>query len=190
MSSSCRWPGNWKRLSRASVNLRSGLPGWNVPPRRLTIPRCRRRKGKSPLVPRATSRREEPPRVRTDAAPEPGSCVRRRSDRVSEVSGGISGDIANPAADLRAHRTASHQARCDAGAPVRRSLRLLRLARDRSRSGRAGTRLAVRSVDRRLGGLFALRARHRHGTAGHAHERDLLAHPQRGCDQQHAGPRT
>ena len=57
MSSSCRWSGNWKRLSRASVNLRSGLPGWNVPSRRLTIPLCRRRKGKSPLVPRATSRR-------------------------------------------------------------------------------------------------------------------------------------
>ena len=32
MSSSCRWSDNWKRLSRASVNLRSGLPGWSVPP--------------------------------------------------------------------------------------------------------------------------------------------------------------
>ena len=28
-------PGNWKRLSRASVNLRSGLPSWSVPSRRL-----------------------------------------------------------------------------------------------------------------------------------------------------------
>ena len=80
MSSSCRWSDNWKRLSRASVNLRSGLPGWSVPPRHLTIPLCRRRKGKSPLVPRATGRRGRVRRYRLQctiqAAAAAGYCYR------------------------------------------------------------------------------------------------------------------
>ena len=72
MTSSCRWSGNWKRLWRASVNLRSGWPGSNVLPRRRTIPLCRRRKGKSPIVPPATSRRAR-------AAPGSGGrCTRTR----------------------------------------------------------------------------------------------------------------
>ena len=71
MSSSCRWSGNWKRLSRASANLRSGLPGWSVPPRRLTIPLCRRRKGKSPLVPRATGHRARAPGFGRTLHPNP-----------------------------------------------------------------------------------------------------------------------
>jgi hypothetical protein len=40
------------------------------------------------------------------------------------VPGGISGDLADPAADLRTHRAAADQAGRDAGTPVRGSLRL------------------------------------------------------------------
>jgi hypothetical protein len=58
--------------------------------------------------------------------PEPGSCGRCQAERLPELPGGISGGDTDPAAGLRTHRTASHQAGCDAGAPVRRSLRLLR----------------------------------------------------------------
>ena len=55
MTSSCRWSGNSKRHWRASLNLRRGWPGSNARPKRRTIPPCRRRKGKSPIVPLATS---------------------------------------------------------------------------------------------------------------------------------------
>ena len=54
--------------------------------------------------------------------------VDARLTALSEMSNGISGSRADPAAGLRAHRVAPDQAGRDAGASVRRPLRLLRRA--------------------------------------------------------------
>ena len=73
MSSSCRWLGNWQRQWPGSMNLRSGWQDSNVRPRRRTIRLCRRRKGRSPIVARSTSRRAR------DARGSGGHCIRTRS---------------------------------------------------------------------------------------------------------------
>ncbi len=162
------------------------LPGEDAGQFVQAAPLARPEAGGSPANRSPTT--QEPPRCRADATSEPRSRGRCQAGCLPEVSDGIRGSRADPAAGLRAHRVAPDQAGRDAGASDRRLLRLLRRAGECRSPSRARAGFAVWSIHRRVGGLSALRSRHRHGTAVNVDGRDLFAVDQRGCDQQHAGP--
>ncbi len=77
---------------------------------------------------------ERPPRK---SRPGVGRTLHPNPDRVVDAANGIPGSRADPAAGLRAHRVAPDQAGRDAGASVRRPLRLLRRAGECSPFGQS-----------------------------------------------------
>ena len=185
----CRWSGSWKRHWRASLNWRSGWPcssGRPKTPDNSSLPPS---KGQKPDRPTG----DKPPRK---SRPGVGRALEPNPDRIVDARLDA---CPNCAAAFPAEQQTPQQVydRIELP-PIKPDVTQVRLFGGRcaccgerataAAPSRAGAGLAVRPVDRRPGGVSALRPRHRHGTAGRADGRDVRADDQRRCDQQHAGP--
>ena len=187
MISSCRWSGSWKAALARITELEKRLVAFERPAK---TPDCRCRRGKSLIVPPARSRH-------AGAAPRSGGrCVRTRIAWSTSFSPPVRiarrhcRRFPRPHSKPTTDRTTADQAGRDTGAPVRRSLRLLRRARGHISTGRAGTRFAIRSVDRCLGGLPALYHAISMERLATLMEEIFSLTLSEGCDQQHTGPRA